>query len=181
MHPHPGPVLEGLGIRGQIEELAIEHIVGLQRAGCGHHHAAFDLGRIDPLQVDGGTVSGLDLIDRLGMHLNTAHLGHQLAGIETQFFTDAGTSGDGGAGDHRAEALHGEDPVHRQAERTEDFLETMLADEAVNDLEHLVDPFAGGRRDEDQRGIFQKTAERRIPGSHPRPSPASLLPPDPSW
>ena len=71
----------------QIKKLAVEHIIGLKRPGRRQHHAPFNVGDINSLQVYCRPMSGLHFIHRIGVHLYATNLGSFPGGINTQIIT----------------------------------------------------------------------------------------------
>jgi hypothetical protein len=115
-----------------------------------------------PLEIDGRAVASLDQLDVLAVHLDTADLGGQPAGVKHQFVPDRHPSGEGGAGDHRAEPLHGEHPVDRQTKRPEFLVEIHGRHLGVEQPNDLIDPLAAEGIHRNNRRVFQKAAGEEL-------------------
>ena len=127
-------------------------------AGLGDDAAAADVLFVDTGQVDGDPHAGLHRLHLGVVVLELSGLGLQHLGIDHQRVAGGEGSVHRGAGDHGAEALDGEDPVHGQTEGaiggTGGRLRQQLHDLGLQ----LFDALAGVRGDMDDGGIFQKAA-----------------------
>ena len=138
-------------------EFGVEQGGGDQAARSGRHVAPVDLFLFNALEIDGGTMPGLDQVDILAVHLDAADLGGEAAGVERQLGSGLNTSGKRGAGDHRAESLHRKDPVHRHAKRSEFLVEVYRGDLGVEQADDLVDPLAADRINGNNRCILRES------------------------
>ena len=113
---HRLAVLQGPGGAGQDLQEGVQAPGGQQGPRGRHHHAPLHFFLFQALEVDGGAVAGQGLFHGLAVHLEAPHPGLVARGIDGHRLPHLQAAGDGGAGDHGAEALDGEDPVDGQAE-----------------------------------------------------------------
>ncbi len=162
VEPHPGAVFQGLGVARQIAELDVHHVARLERVGAGEHLAAVDRLLVQPLEIDGRAQAGLGRADALVVDLDAAHLGGDAGGVDHDGFAHLDPARNEGAGDDRAETLHAEHPVHRQAEQIRGRSLRDLGAQGVQGLDEFRDPLAGDRRDRNDGRFVEKGSPDEI-------------------
>ena len=113
---HRGAVLQGPGGAVQNFQEGVQAPGRQQNPRRRHHHAPLHFLLFQALEVDGGAVAGQGLFHRVAVDLEAPDLRLVPRGIDADRLPHLQAAGDGGAGDHGAETLDGEDPVDGQAE-----------------------------------------------------------------
>ena len=145
MDAHPLALLEGDRARAQDAALGVEHEGGPELFRGGEHVPAGDLLDGDLGEVDGHAhardrAGGLPALGLDAPHPDLAALGEEL-----QLVLHGHRAREGRPGDHRAEALHREDPVHRQPEERTGGLVRLGGGHGDEGGAHVLDPPAAER------------------------------------
>ncbi len=125
------------------------------------HMASLDLVLLDADEVRCDAVAGHRGLDLFVVLLKSAHAGCRATWQQLQLIADGDRAIDQRAGDHRAEAAHGENPIDRKPGATYGWPRLDLIEHTVEGGDQLIHPHAGhsGHAHDFhalQRGSFQR-------------------------
>ena len=156
-----GPVADGAGRSLEERDLHVEDGARRHHAGVGERLSAGDRPGLHAREVHGGALAGRGARRRLPVDLHgaCAQLAHRRGGRhEDQRIPLRDRPGEDGPGDHGAEPLQREGPVHREEQRAVGRALGDLGGQRVHDLHEPWEPLPGAGRDRDDGGRLQEGA-----------------------
>ena len=151
MQVHPVLVLDRPGRPGQHLQPGVHHPGGTQFAGRRDHRPPLNPEAAGSGEVDSDPLAGLSRLDGGSVYLEAPDPGALASGEDFHVAPDLDPAGGERAGDHRAEAAHGEGAVHRQPEETRDVPGPGGACRCRERLPEFTESLAGLRRDGHER------------------------------
>ncbi|OPY12342.1 MAG: hypothetical protein A4E69_02262 [Syntrophus sp. PtaB.Bin138] len=117
MKAEGGTVLQLTGSGREKTQTGVHGPGGSERTSGRHHVAARDIGIFHPLEIDRHPLSGGTQFSFPAVGLDASHPRLNAGREKLHLVAGADLPGKESAGHHRAEASHGEHPVHGKPER----------------------------------------------------------------